>query len=377
MKLIYIANARIPTEKAHGLQIVKTCEAFVINGLEVELIVPRVKNAIKEDAFSYYNLKRKFRIDKIFLIKLFGYNRIGLYIQRFTFSISAFLFVLFKKFDIVYIRQDLLAYFLLSLFKKKVIYENHEPKKRFLWFYKWIIKKVKKKVLVAFKLAELYNQWGADKSSYVIAPNGVDLDEFNNIKANKLVFKNKLNISEKDKVVLYLGHFYKWKGVYILVDSMKYLVNNVKIVLIGGTKSDQFAVKQYLDKNNIKNVFIHDFVPHHGVIEYLKSADILVLPNTAKEERSAKYTTPIKLFEYLASGVPIVASRLDSFSAYLQDHKNSILFEPDNAEDLAKKIKLILSGNNLANSISRQAAEDVREYTWTNRAKKIIKFIDN
>ena len=54
MKLYYIANARIPTEKAHGVQIMKMCEAFVDAGHEVKLIVPKRKNPIQEDPFAYY-----------------------------------------------------------------------------------------------------------------------------------------------------------------------------------------------------------------------------------------------------------------------------------------------------------------------------------
>ncbi len=53
-KLIYIANARIPTEKAHGLQTMTMCEAFALKGFNLQLILPRRFNSIKEDPFKYY-----------------------------------------------------------------------------------------------------------------------------------------------------------------------------------------------------------------------------------------------------------------------------------------------------------------------------------
>ena len=57
MKILYIANARIPTEKAHGFQICKMCEQLSLQGAEVELIVPKRKNKITQDVFQYYDLK--------------------------------------------------------------------------------------------------------------------------------------------------------------------------------------------------------------------------------------------------------------------------------------------------------------------------------
>ncbi|MCH7883412.1 hypothetical protein IIA95_03290, partial [Patescibacteria group bacterium] len=77
MKLIYIANARIPTEKAHGIQIMKTCEAFADNGAEIELVVPWRFNPIKNDPFEYYDVKRVFKIVKIPSLDLTAFGKIG------------------------------------------------------------------------------------------------------------------------------------------------------------------------------------------------------------------------------------------------------------------------------------------------------------
>ena len=59
-KIIYLANVRLPTEKAHGIQIVKMCEAFAGLGLEVELVVPNRLNSIQDDIFDYYGVKKNF-----------------------------------------------------------------------------------------------------------------------------------------------------------------------------------------------------------------------------------------------------------------------------------------------------------------------------
>ena len=52
MKITYLANIRIPTEKAHGIQIMKMCQAFANQGVRVELVVPKRKNQIRKEAFE-------------------------------------------------------------------------------------------------------------------------------------------------------------------------------------------------------------------------------------------------------------------------------------------------------------------------------------
>ena len=103
---------------------------------------------------------------------------------------------------------------------------------------------------------------------------------------------------------------------------------------------------------------------------------MLVLPNTADEERSQKYTTPIKLFEYMASGVPIIASRVPSFDTYLKHNNNAYLFEPDNPENLAKQVNDLLKDRYIMKKISKQAKRDVAQYDWRRRAETIVRFIN-
>ena len=71
MKLSYIVNLRIPTEKAHGYQICKMCEEFAGLGIDVELITPTRKNSIEVDLFEYYGLRGRFKEGKI---RFFGVN---------------------------------------------------------------------------------------------------------------------------------------------------------------------------------------------------------------------------------------------------------------------------------------------------------------
>ncbi|MFC1734041.1 hypothetical protein ACFL6I_27370, partial [candidate division KSB1 bacterium] len=131
MKILYIANIRIPTEKAHGVQIMKMCEAFSEQGIEVELVVPWRFNHIKENPFKYYDVKENFKITKVPSVDLVKFGKLGFWIQSISFSEHAFLYSIFKKADVIYSRDELPLFFL-SLLKKNLVYEAHMPRFNFI-----------------------------------------------------------------------------------------------------------------------------------------------------------------------------------------------------------------------------------------------------
>lgn len=369
MKLYYIANARIPTEKAHGIQIMKMCESFAKMGLDVELIVPDRINHLKSDAFSYYNTKKIFKIKKLFTIDLIRLGRFGFFVQNLTFSLSAFVCSLFRNDNISYTRDELAAFFL-SFVSKKVFWEVHEG--RFNFFVRQNLKRVAGIVVISDNLKNFLVNKGADKNRIFVARDGVDLKQFTLNESNQSC-RLKLNLPMDKKIILYTGHLYEWKGADILAEASKYLDNNFLVLLVGGLERDVNKFKEKYSASNID--FIgwrsYDLMPY-----YMRAADVLVLPNSGKQDISRFYTSPMKLFEYMASGQPIVASDLPSFKEVL-DNDSAILVEPDNPLDLANGIKRAIEDSDLAGRIARKAKLDIIKYSWEARAKNIIAFIKN
>ncbi|OHA15161.1 MAG: hypothetical protein A3G52_03465 [Candidatus Taylorbacteria bacterium RIFCSPLOWO2_12_FULL_43_20] len=370
MRILYIANSRLPTEKAHGLQIVKTVEAFIEEEAYVKLIIPRRNNPIQSTISDYYNIVRI--PDIVYVKNYFGFleryfHHPYFIVQRFSFTLAALFLGLLSREDIVYSREITLC-FLLALFGKKVVFEDHEPKKKMRRLYFLFIKVIGKKVIVPPMLGDLYAKNNVDKESYIIAPNGVDVKEIKNISG----LEND-KIPQTEKIVMYVGHFYRWKGVYTLIDAAPSI--NARIMLVGGNDADRMDVEEYIRSKGVTNASILPFLPHREVLRLMKTADVLVLPNTADEERSAKYTTPIKLFEYMASGRPIVSSDIPSVSHFLKDGENAILAVPDDHVDFAEKISLLLKDPEKSKIIAERAMTDALNYTWTARAKKILSFV--
>jgi glycosyltransferase involved in cell wall biosynthesis len=111
--------------------------------------------------------------------------------------------------------------------------------------------------------------------------------------------------------------------------------------------------------------------PHADIPYYLRAADILVLPNSAKDTDARLYTSPMKLFEYMASGTPIIAADVQSLREILSD-TTATFFTPDSAEAFAVRVSEVFAHNDEAREKARVASLSVQEYSWTNRAKNIL-----
>ncbi len=367
MTLIYIANARIPTEKAHGIQIMQMCRTFANSKFDVELVIPKRFNYIKTDPFQYYGIKRSFEIKKLPCLDLIVLDKyighLGLWVESFTYFISLFFYLLFKNPSLIYTRNVLLLP--LTFLKKNVFFEAHTFPRNYS-LYSPFFKRLKGIVVITQKLKDLFVQKGISPDKILVASDGVDLEKFN-IKETKEECRKKLNLPLDKKIVLYTGHLYQWKGVQTLVAASEYLPANVEVYFVGGTTKD---IRDFrLQTLNLK-LKIVGHKPYSEIPCWLRASDVLVLPNSAKEEISKSWTSPLKLFEYMAAKKPIISSDLPSLREVLNEG-NAILVKPDSPEELAEGIKKALENPGLANKISEQAFLDVKQYTWDNRVKKI------
>ncbi|MDP3935128.1 MAG: glycosyltransferase [Candidatus Giovannonibacteria bacterium] len=379
-KLIYIANARIPTEKAHGIQIMKMCEAFTAQGVNVELVLPRRLNSIKENPFDYYGVRKNFKITKLPTLDFIalGLGQFGFFAETILFLIASKIYLLFsakggsayggKNYDILYTREEWAG-----LFFKDFCMEVHSlpAKPSFLHRKTW--RKAKAiLVLTSFLKAELI-KLGINENKILILPDAVDLAKFD-IKISKEEARKKLNLPQDKKIILYTGSFYlyDWKGVDILLKAAEEFGTDFLFLLVGGSEREISNFKS--QTSNLKNIKLISHKPYAEIPYYLKSADVLVLPNKKGNAMSEKHTSPLKLFEYMASSRLIIASDLPSLREILTE-KEAMFFKPNDPKDLADKIKYILTNQNLANQISQNALQKAQNYTWSNRAYRAIDFL--
>ena len=379
MNLIYIANSRIPTNKAHGFQVMKMCEAFSNAGIEVELLAPRRFNSIKENPFSYYNIRETFKIRKTFVIDLIPLSK---YLGAFANFVESITFALFSlsglsraDADVIYTRDQFSGWFL-SFFKKRFVYEVHSFP-RHVALYRRIWKKAHKIIVITSALKNLVIKEGIPENKILIAPDAVDLKIFESINADKDELRAELNLPKDSFLVGYVGKFKTLemeKGIKTMIEALPLSGNETKMVFVGGEESEIKEYKMFSNRFNVlpQCIFI-SYQPHAKVIRYIKAMDALVIPFPNKPHY-AFYASPLKLFEYMASGRPIIASSLPALREILND-KNALFFKPDDAPDLARAIKMLKSSQMLGYHLSQQALADVQQYTWQKRAKNILNFI--
>ena len=367
MKFLYIANVRLPTERAHGLQIMKMCGEFA-KLADVELVLPRRLNPIKDDPFVYYGVNKNFKITRLPVLDLVKFGRFGFWLESLIFSKIAALYLLFKKADIIYGRDEMPLYFL-SFFKKNIFWEAHQGQINFA--ARRLLKKAEGVIVISSGLKDFYTGYGVESEKIAVLPDATDPAFFDN-SLSKESCRGKLGLPLEKRIVLYAGHLYGWKGVYVLLDSSRGFESDFLFVFIGGTAND--IVNFNAQKGELKNVQVGGHVYPAQIPFWLKAADVLVLPNSAKEEISHSFTSPLKLFEYMASGTPIIASDLPSIREIVSEN-DVLFFKPDDAHDLADKIKYTFQNENEMRNRAMSAKQKVQSHTWSKRAENIFSFV--
>ena len=392
--MLYIANARIPTEKAHGLQIMKMCNEFA-KKLEVELLVAhRFQTRLMKqvaDVYDYYTVEKKFKIRRIFSLNLTppldsrlsyrtqSVQRLSHWLQSICFGLVSAIYSLTRSARLVYSRDFfscLFLYWLQPLHRKKVFFEAHDfPLTKLGGRLRcWPLRHIDGLIVISRKLAELYQSQGILPENMLVAPDGVDLPLFS-AGLQRESSREELGIPRNKKVICYTGHLYRWKGTRVLAQAMKKLDDNYLLYVVGGTPKDISEFEDFISVNRIPNVIVTGYVPPKLIPKYLAAADVLVLPNTSEEAISRLYTSPLKLFEYMAARRPIVASDLPSVREILNE-ENAILVRSDDPKALAEGIQKVLTNEEMGKKLAENAFKEVQLYTWEKRAEKILEFID-
>lgn len=238
----------------------------------------------------------------------------------------------------------------------------------------WSARRLGRLVCITQGLADEYLSHGIAEDRVLVAPDAVDLSRFESMPTRDDA-RLALGIPRDAVVVAYTGHLYRWKGAHILAEASRLLPPNYLVYLVGGTDEDLAAMRRFLADRGLGRVRLVGQVPPGRVIPYLAAADVLALPNTGADAVSSRYTSPMKLFEYMAARRPIVASRLPSLQEVLRDGENALLVAPDDPPALAEAILRTISSLELASRLTEQAWTDVQHRTWLARARVVTAFI--
>ena len=334
------------------------------------------------DSYEYHNVKRNFTIHRLPAIDLMGVfpGKFSFFLMVASFNISVTLYALIRGLTrrAIFYCLDIRDVVVLNLFKPILYFEAHDYYKTPIgWLNRWIFSSARGVTATnRMKMHSLQEEFGLPPERTLHKPCPVDTSAFR-IETSREEARKILGLPSEETVIVYTGQVIFWKGVDTLLASHKFLKPNERIYfIVGGDDGviEEFK-RKYREAGAPENAVVVEGQTYKDIPSWLKAADIAALPNTARDHDSKFNTSPVKLFEYMASGRPIVAADLPSLRNIL-DESMAWFFEPDNPESLAKVIHSILENPKVAQEKAAVAEKESEQYDWKNRFDGIFKFID-
>lgn len=386
MKLCYLANARIPTSKAYGLQIFQNCEAFARNGATVTLYVPQRGNTRRlrpiTDPWAHYGVAREFPIHRVRCFDLHRSIRrlagpLATHIRSIAYGIALVPLMAVTRADVYYAR-DPTTLLTLSLFKSRhtLAYEVHQLAKRALgrWMQRACVRRAGTVIAVTSGLAERMRDLGAIR--VVVAHDGYRADRFA-VLPDRVAARTALDLPHDAFIVGYVGRLRTMqmsKGVDILIDAASRTERPITVCLVGGpAKMSEVLRARWLAHNLPAERFIAPGeVAPSAVPNYIAAFDVCTMP-TPWTEHFAYYASPLKLFEYMAAGGTIVCTDLPSTTEIVRGGETALLVPPSDVSALADALCKLYDDPALRQRLARNAKRAASDYTWDARAREVLR----
>ena len=365
MKICYISNSAAPSKNASSLQIAKLCEALSLNGHDVRLITPNT-GFTEKDYFKFYNIKKKYLLKRV---KFFSKFPVGL--SYYLYSIVAVFISDFKNQDL-FITRNFFTSLLLSLMNKKHVLEVHDSLTIEGRVVRLLVKSFKilnsqfviKVIATTKTLRNKYISYGVDRKKIFV---------LHNASAFKAKFHKN---SKKEKLKIgYFGSIFESRGLNMLI-RLSNLDKKNSYHLFGGTKYQINKIKKTI-KN--QNIFFSPYISYAKVEKEIAKVDLCLLPYTSKITVSgnvgdiSKYTSPLKIFDYMKLGKLIICSNLPVLREILVDKKNCILINNYKSEkEWINNIDKVCKNFKKFEKIRKNAFNYAKKFDVNWRVKKIL-----
>ena len=383
VRILYLADIRFPLERANGIQSMETCHALASRGHEVTLLVRPDTHEPARDPFAFYGLPRTnaLRIEIAPIGGPMASRRAG----YLTFATGRALGR--TRQDVILTRDLGLASVLLRIparLRAPLVYESHgiaadtaaalpdlltgaphasgAKLRRLARREERVWRIADGYVTITDGLArELTRRFGP-RAAAAVVPDGTRAPADGGIPP----------LPEGPFTIGYIGHLYPWKGADLVIEAVAALAET-RGLIIGGTDAerDLTRLKDLAEQLGCSaRVTFTGLLPPEQARARLRDAHVLTLPNPPSVISNA-FTSPLKLFDYMAAGRPIVASDLPAIREVLTDNRNAVLIEAGNPQALTAGIRRLKEDPALAAGLARFALDDVREFTWDRRAARL------
>ena len=397
MKILYFADIRLPLERANGIQTMETCHALTARGHDVRLVVRPDTHAPSRDPFEYYGLQPTSRlvVERAPARGPQVARRVGYLAYAAARATGG------GHSDVVMTRDLAVASLLLRLpARAPIVYESHgyapevsaalpelvstarPPDRaklaRLARRESYVWQHADGYVAITRGLAESLTARFGPRARLAVVPDGTRVTR-QQPHPGTMAHPSTLAPAGTPApgtpalcTIAYAGHLYAWKGVDVLLEAIARLPE-VRGLIVGGhgQEPDLARLRALAKELRIEDrVTFTGYLPPSAVASQLARADIVALPNPASAI-STHSTSPLKLFEYMAAGKAIVASRLPSLGEVLTDEVNALLVTPGDADALAGGIRRLVNDPALRARLGGAARDAVAEYSWDRRAERL------
>ncbi len=381
-KLVFVANTRLPSERAQGLQVLHSACATARAGWDVEVVHARRRKQISlpvgTDLFAHSGVRAGARpkltpvgcidwVDSVPRSLQFWPARL----QEWSFSRSAAQHILTSARESWVLSREIeCAHALARAGHPALFLEVHSVPGGSLR-RKWLssaMQRARGVLAISGGVRDDLLALGVEPRKLLVAHDGFEPSLFEPRIARESA-RAELGLARDARVVVYTGGLLAWKGVDVLLEAAR-TMSDTMFVIAGGMAADVARLREHA--KGLANVRIEGFQPAHRVPLYLAAADVAVAPNRSSPDISSRYTSPLKVFEAMAAGVTLIASDLPSMRELLTHGKDAWLVPSDRPDELAAGLKKVLGDESLRVRLAQALSARAPAHTWDARAARIL-----
>jgi glycosyltransferase involved in cell wall biosynthesis len=368
VRILYLSLSYVPSRRASSVQVMNMCAALARHGHDVTLVCKRSEEAAARgiDDHAFYGVPKTFRVDKVARPLVRGGGL--LYMAGMASRVLRA-----RDYDIVYCR-DLVGALLAAERGLPVVFEAHSmpgtPFQQRGW--RRLLSRPSLRGLVVISEALRRD---AEAAGYAPAHAPVVVaHDAAEVKAAPP--RSERRGGRPGRRIGYVGSLYPGRGVEMVADLARRLPD-VCFDIVGGAESD---LARWRATAIPENLTLHGFQPPSRLAEFYRGFDVVLLPHPRHGITGAtgatdisKWTSPMKMFEYMASGVPVVASDLPVLQEILRHEENALIAPAGDVEAWQRAVERLLADPSLAERLGTAARADVEErYTWDARARNVV-----
>ncbi len=364
-KLVYISNSPIPSRSASSVHVMKMCAAIAKRGVEVQLLTPRMSTdtSFEGSIHEYYGVANNFNITFL--------PWPGRILPAYIYAMYVVKELNKHKADFVYGRFPL-GVFVSTILGLPSSLEVHTSATDMGWPTRCIlkllfsIKNFSRLVVISKSLETWYlHNYPELTDRTMVLHDGAD--ESSLLTPTKVIDEYGFNVG-------YVGHLYPGKGMELIVPLAR-LMPELNFGVVGGTED---WIEFWKKKSLPKNLKLYGYVPPSKLHDYFSAFDCFLAPYQTQvsvyggKGNVASWMSPLKLFEYMSYGKPVVCSDLPVLREILENEKTALLVPSNDVKAWSGALRRLMESKKLRLDLGNAAKiHFMGTYTWTKRAEKL------